>query len=323
MGEILAGLATSHAFAFVDPDDWDRQREANRQGFHRRYAFYPPIHPAIAAEADAYVRERYARVESALCRLGALVETLNPTALVIVGDDQNENFVEDCLPQLAIFVTDEVEFQLRQERGDEPNARVPYHRELAEAILAAAVEQDFDLAVSRQLRHPHGLGHAFGPPLRYLNPGLRIPIVCISVNAVHSPAPSPRRCLAFGRLLRQAIAATSERVVLYGSGGLSHFTAGFPYAALGRYCYGEIDAEFDARLLQALERGDLPYLESLSSRDLLEHGDIEFRSWLVVQGALEGQTAQTLAYEPLHRAIMGIGCALWPPTGTSLTEVSA
>src|SRR4051794_24865821 len=109
MGEILAGLATSHAFAFVDPDDWDRQREGNREGFHRRYAFYPPVHPAIAGEDDVSVRERYTRVENALSRLSALVETLQPTALVIVGDDQNENFVEDCLPQLAIFMADEVE----------------------------------------------------------------------------------------------------------------------------------------------------------------------------------------------------------------------
>ena len=43
---------------------------------------------------------------SALRRLGGVVEALNPTALVIVGDDQNENFVEDCLPQFAIFVLD-------------------------------------------------------------------------------------------------------------------------------------------------------------------------------------------------------------------------
>jgi hypothetical protein len=47
------------------------------------------------------------------------------------------------------------------------------------------------------------------------------------------------------------------------------------------------------------------------SPDLLEHGDVEFRSWLVVQGALDGCPADTLAYEPFHRGIMGMGCALW------------
>ncbi len=311
MGEILAGLATSHAFTLLAPEDWDRLREANRQGFHRRYGYLPTMHPRIAEEDDRSVRERYRRVEGALRRLGRLVETLNPTALVVVGDDQNENFVEDCLPQLAVIVADEVECQLDQGHPDEPNARVPYHRALAEAILDFAVEHDFDLAVSHRLRHPRGLGHAFGPPLRFLNPGLRIPIVCLSVNAIYSPAPSPRRCLAFGRMLRQAIERTSERVVLYGSGGLSHYTAGFPYQALGRYCYGEIDIAFDTRLLRALAEGDLAFLESLTSRDLLEHGDIEFRSWLVVQGALENCTAEALAHEAFYRGIMGMGCALW------------
>jgi aromatic ring-opening dioxygenase catalytic subunit (LigB family) len=311
MGEILAGMATSHAFTLVDPADWDRQRELNRQGYFRRYQAYPPVHPRIAEEEDGAVRERYQHVADALRRLGGVVEALHPTALVVVGDDQNENFVEDCLPQFAIFVLDQAELQLQQGSVEDTQAVAPYARALAQTILDHAVECDFDLAVSHHLRHPRGLGHAFGPPLRFLNPGLRVPIVCISVNATHWPAPSPRRCLEFGRLLRAAIAGSDERVVLYGSGGLSHFTGGYPYAALGRHCYGEIDTAFDARLLQALGAGDVDYLASLSSRDLLEHGDVEFRSWLVVQGALDGCPADTLAYEPFHRGIMGMGCALW------------
>lgn len=320
MGEILAGMATSHAFTLVDPADWDRQRELNRQGYFRRYQTYPPEHPGIATEADGAVQKRYARVHDALRRLGDVVEALNPTALVIVGDDQNENFVEDCLPQFAIFVLEQAELQLQQGSDGNTQAVAPYHHDLAQAILDHAVARDYDLAVSHRLRHPRGLGHAFGPPLRFLNAGLRVPIVCISVNAVHWPAPSPSRCLAFGRLLRDAIAATDERVVLYASGGLSHYTAGFPYAALGRHCYGEIDTAFDARLLQALAEGDVAYLASLSSRDLLEHGDIEFRSWLVVQGALAGCTAETLAYEPFYRAIMGMGCALWRTPAVAATS---
>jgi aromatic ring-opening dioxygenase LigB subunit len=309
MGEILAGMATSHAFALTDPTDWDQQREANRQGYFRRYQSYPPLHPRIAEEDDASLRERYGRVEAALRRLGSVIEALQPTVLVIVGDDQNENFVEDCLPQFGMFVLDEAQFQVQPARDGQ--ATVPYHRQLAEAILEHAVEHDFDVAVSHRLRHPRGLGHAFGPPLRFLNPTLRVPIVCISVNAIHWPAPSPRRCLTFGRVLREAIARTDERVVLYGSGGLSHFTAGYPYAALGQHRYGEIDTAFDARLLQALAEGDVDRLASLSSRDLLEHGDIEFRSWLVIQGALAEYPADTLAYEPFYRGIMGMGVALW------------
>jgi hypothetical protein len=309
MGEIVAGMATSHAFTFVDPSDWDRQREMNRSNYHRRYGDYPPVHPTIEAESDGVVQERYAHVRAALGRLGRVVAEAAPTALVIVGDDQNENFVEGCLPQFGMFVLDEATFARHQ--GSEEQATAPYHRRLATAILEHAVEHDFDLAPAYRLQHPRGLGHAFGPLLQFLTPGFDVPIVCISVNAIHWPAPSPRRCIAFGRLLRDAIAATDERVVICGSGGLSHFTGGYPYQALGRHCYGEIDQAFDAQLLQALAAGDVPYLEALTSRDLLDHGDVEFRSWLVVQGALGAQPADTLAYEPFYRGIMGMGCALW------------
>ena len=57
MGEIVAGMATSHAFTLVDPSDWDRQRELNRTGDHRRYGAYPPVQPAIEAESDAVVED--------------------------------------------------------------------------------------------------------------------------------------------------------------------------------------------------------------------------------------------------------------------------
>lgn len=313
VGEILAGMASSHAFAFVDPAYWDRRREANRQRFQQRYGSLPPVDPKMERETDESVRERYAGFERALRRLGETVRSFDPTALVIVGDDQDENFVDECLPQVAIFVTDEIEAQIHPGPRAEahPKRLVRYRRTLAEAILEYGVDQGFEIAVSYRSRHPAGLGHAFGPPLRFLDPDLRVPVVCLALNAIHVPAPSPQRCLALGRMLRRAIARTDERVIVYGSGGLSHFTAGFPYGALGRFCYGEIHAEFDGRLLAALGSGDDAFLASLSSTDLLEHGDVEFRSWLVTHGAMDGASAEVLAYEPFYRANMGMGCALW------------
>src|SRR5262249_55219304 len=142
MGEILAGMATSHAFTLVDPADWDRQRDLTRRGYFRRYQALPPVHPRIAEEQDGAVHERYQRVENALHRLGGVVEALSPTALVIVGDDQNENFVEDCLPQFAVFVLDQAELQLQQGVADS-QAVAPYDRDLAQAILDCAVARDF------------------------------------------------------------------------------------------------------------------------------------------------------------------------------------
>jgi hypothetical protein len=50
---------------------------------------------------------------------------------------------------------------------------------------------------------------------------------------------------------------------------------------------------------------------SLSSSDLLAHGDIELRSWLTVLGMMGKAKAEILAYEPFYRAIMGMGVAYW------------
>ena len=312
MGSILAGMASSHAFALVDPEQWDDMREANRRSFTRRYDVVPEPHPNIAREDDADIRDRYGRVEGALRQLGDVIARAKPSALVIVGDDQDENFAEECLPQLAIYITDSLDGTTEQRfREGQPLQAIPYHRKLAESILDHALDHGFDMAVAERVRHPRGIAHAFAPPLRFLDPSLRIPVVCVAINAIHFPAPSPARCIEIGKMLAQAIAATDENVVVYGSGGLSHFTAGFPYRALGRYCYGDIHVDFDARVLEALETCDEAYLRSLTSRDLLEHGDTELRAWLAVSGAMSGTPAKLLAYEPFFRGVMGMGCALW------------
>jgi hypothetical protein len=99
---------------------------------------------------------------------------------------------------------------------------------LAEAILHTAIDADVDMAYVRQFPNEVLLAHAFGPVLRVIDPEARIPVVPVFVNAIHHPAPSARRCYAYGQALRKAVESHpgAERVVVYASGGMSHFTAG-------------------------------------------------------------------------------------------------
>ena len=48
MAKIIAGLASSHAFALIDPSDWDARRERNRLGYKKRYGAAPSAHPWTA-----------------------------------------------------------------------------------------------------------------------------------------------------------------------------------------------------------------------------------------------------------------------------------
>jgi len=49
----------------------------------------------------------------------------------------------------------------------------------------------------------------------------------------------------------------------------------------------------------------------MSSKDRLDHGEIELRSWIIVPGAVGSARAEVLAYEPLYRGLMGMGVARW------------
>ncbi|MFC7655306.1 hypothetical protein ACFQV8_00925 [Pseudonocardia benzenivorans] len=105
-----------------------------------------------------------------------------------------------------------------------------------------------------------------------------------------------------------------ERIAIYASGGWSHFTAGYPWAAYrGPHTHGAIDTAFDREVLQLLEDGEGRKLAELNDADLLEHGEIELRAWIALVGALGDRPADFIVYEPFHRALMGMAVAAWTP----------
>jgi len=74
------------------------------------------------------------------------------------------------------------------------------------------MDRGFDPAYSRQTRYEGGLGHAFARVLKLLVPEARPASVSVMVNTYYPPAPSPHRCLAFGRALAEIVArARSSR----------------------------------------------------------------------------------------------------------------
>src|SRR5713226_8660030 len=99
MAKIVAGMASTHAFALEDPSRWDEGRQRNRQMYARRYGTEPPEQPQVAEESDEDCQNRHARIRDGFAFLRRKLEETKPEALVFIGDDQNENFKEDNVPQ--------------------------------------------------------------------------------------------------------------------------------------------------------------------------------------------------------------------------------
>ena len=311
MGRIVGGLASSHAYTFLEPAEWETRRQFTRNNYARRYGVEPPERPEVAGEAFDANEQRFGRIRDGLQALRTKLEELRPDALVLIGDDQDENYREDNLPQFAIYLGERL---VAVDRG--AGTRTPYRcdAELAWTLVTESIEAGFDVAYSKHFPDDELYSHAHREPLAFLDPEARVPVVPIFLNAIHVPAPTPARCYQFGERLRAIVEATPDdkRVVVYASGGLSHFTAGYPWPHYqGPHSVGSICREFDHGIVGAMSEGRGGELAKLSSADLLANGGIELRQWIVLQGMLGGQQPERLVYEPFFRGVMGMGVGYW------------
>ena len=292
MAEIVAGLAMSHApQLMLNPDQW---------GLLNTRSWDPlPVRPELESETVEVKWNKWKRCMAAIEQLRQKLEALAPDTLVLVGDDQHENLIDDNMPPFSVFIGKEAEAStslryLNQPRS-ENRARYRVDDALALAILDGLMIDGFDPAYSKKTRYDGGLGHAFARVLKFLTPDARFSIVPIMVNTYYPPAPSAKRCLQFGKAMAKAIRGfpESRRVVVIGSGGLSHT---------------KIDLGLDRGLIQALEKNDQKFLQEMSSAALVE-GTSEIRNWIVTAAAAD-RSATIVDYQPLYRTPNGVGCAM-------------
>ena len=315
MGKIVAGMASSHAYALVQPAGWEKMRQRTWANYKRRYGTEPTPHPKISEETLNDNHLRYSRLSSGFELLKGKLKEKRPDALIVIGDDQDEHFTEHNVPQFAIYNGEDF---YSTERGLDGvrtrGAKYLSHRDLAQSLLDGFIDRDFDMSYCLSFPKSELISHAHAPILRMMNPEADIPVVLIFVNAIHVPAASPGRCYRLGRAIKEIIESrpSQERVAVYASGGLSHFTAGYPWPHYqGPHGLGSISEEFDRKAVSHMLQGEGEQLAQLTSKDLLDHGDIEMRSWIILMGALGSVPAQVLTYEPFYSAVMGMGLGYW------------
>jgi 3-O-methylgallate 3,4-dioxygenase len=323
MANIVLAIGTSHSPLLASPpEDYPKHAEIDAKGrklFDKngRPCSYGELleqaDPAIKDQITPEVLEqRAARCTHNIERLAATIDDAALDALIIVGDDQNEQFFDDNMPSILVYSGEEIENNPLQMDDDAPQfwrtARSQYHEtgasrrypvasDTALGIIQYLMDHGFDVSHSKRLSKPHGEGHAFGFVHRRLMTRKVVPVVPVALNTYYPPnQPRPRRCYDLGAALAAAARAMpgNGHIGILASGGLSHFT---------------VDEELDRRLLDACRTGDREALSSLPLAKL-NSGSSEIRNWITAAGAAAHLETQWQDYVPCYRSLAGTGCGM-------------
>jgi hypothetical protein len=319
MAEIVLGLGASHGPPVTMPaSNWSMLMEKDQVDKRMDYAALvksakPNIHEEITPER---MQERFDTAQRSLARLKAVLEETAPDVIVVVGDDQNEQFSPDHMPAFCVYRGETMEIVKRQRTDGKwgnmawlsyssegaPETPRPYEAapDLANHLIRNLVDQDFDISSCAAFKPEVGMGHAYSFLYRTILPDGDIPVLPIMVNTMYAPnTPNPGRCYELGRALRRGIEAwdSNKRVAVMASGGLSHVI---------------IDEDLDRIVVDALAEKDADTLKSLPKERLdRAAGTTEIRNWVVLAGAMEGLSMNLASYEPCFRspAATGLGMA--------------
>lgn len=263
-------------------------------------AFTASHSPGITGWPQRADPVRRAAIEDAYAQARRRLDALRPDVIIAVSVEHFTNFHLGNLPAFAIATGDDYLGPVTEEMATFLNVRqrrYPGDAELGKHLYAFALESEFDPAL---VEGGLDFDENFCVPLHHLDPESKYPLVPVIVNGVNPPWPTPKRCYEFGRMLADAVRAQSaaERVVVIGTGGLSHWV-GLPEA-------GTINTEFDRDFLARFESGDPSRLTDYTAEqiDAAGNGAHEIRTWLVAAGAVAAPF-EVLAYEPVPEWLTG------------------
>ncbi|QEH81919.1 extradiol ring-cleavage dioxygenase [Sphingomonas sp. C8-2] len=309
----------------MEIEDWGKFVERDAMGSFLDTSGRPATFDELLRSAPAGVAEliapdaldrRFVASQAGLDRVRAAIRDAQLDALIVVGDDQKELYHEDNLPSILVYYGSTIRNVPRhlvkpnkvawfqRARGGYYEAEgmrdYPVDAGLARHLIAALVEQEFDISTSDRLPDGEGEGHAFGFIHKQVL-GADIPIVPVALNTYYPPnQPTPRRCYALGRAIRTAVESYPEdkRVGIIASGGLSHFV---------------VDEDLDRGLIEAMRRKDPDALCGID-RTRINSGSSEIRNWICAAGAVEHLQMQWHEYLPCYRTAAGTG------TGVAFAE---
>ena len=150
--------------------------------------------------------------------LAQQVKDYDPTLIIAFGPDHFNGFFYDLMPSFCAGIRASAAGDWNYGPG-QLNVPEPTAIAMLQQVLNAGV----DLAYSYQMQADHGVTQ----PLHFLCDGQldRYPVIPIFINSAAAPLPTTKRTVALGRAIGQFIQSLDlekERVLILGTGGLSH-----------------------------------------------------------------------------------------------------
>jgi catalytic LigB subunit of aromatic ring-opening dioxygenase len=330
MGEIL-GLGTTHALPLMWQVDALRPKQLMGD----------PLQPERLRDPTQWVPEMRAQwgedegAAYAVAHRRELVENLRwirreldafaPELVVILGDDQYENFREDCVPAFQVCAQDEFRAQPHAEgppnSWNEPDAkefRFAGNQAAGKLLATELIDNGFDVAYAYQSLRP-GMPHAFVNTVLFLDwdrHGFHYPILPFATNCygrmlIHlrgrgiddlrqvptpaqlaPPGPQPWRCFDLGRQMARTLSAMPWRIALIASASWSH---AFISASTS---YFHPSVEEDRKYLSALRDADYSFWREKTTAELEAHGHQELLNWHILLGAMSelGRTPHEIRF---------------------------
>jgi hypothetical protein len=312
MAQIVIGIGTSHSPQLsIRAKDWAYLLKKDETDPRLDYpGLLKRAKPGIQSElGEEKFRQRDEACLKAVNHLGDALRKTNADVVVIFGDDQHEQFGDDNMPTFAIYHGKSI--PVVRDSGVRPAGWKDAERngwaetvdeyanedDLANHLIRALNDEEFDIARCNRLRKEIGVGHAFSFLYRRLVPGSKIPMVPVMVNTYYPPnQPTPKRCYAFGQAVRKAVESwdSGKRVAIMASGGLSHVV---------------IDEEIDQMTIDGL-RNKKPEILWRLPRERLWGGTSEILNWVALAGAVESMELKYLDYVTTYRSPAATGCGM-------------
>lgn len=159
--------------------------------------------PEVVGEVDLVITSAAERIAA-----------WEPDLVVIFAPDHYNGFFYDLMPPWCVGI------EARSVGDwDSPAGELSVDSAVAEALVMSLLHNGFDVASSRRMVVDHG----FAQPLQFLVGGLdHLPVVPVFVNAASPPLAPVRRVRGFGTAIGSFLSTLDRRILLIGSGGLSH-----------------------------------------------------------------------------------------------------
>lgn len=267
-------------------------------------------------------------VEEAFAAARAFALDFDPDLIINIGPDHYNGFFYDIMPPFAVGYGATAVGDFGTHAGP---LNVP--AEEADALTRSLMEQGFDVTVSFAMEVDHGavqpMGIIFGDAAAK-------PVIPVFINSVAPPFIPVRRIRSFGTALGEYLKKLDKRVLIIGSGGLSHeppvpqiatatpevraallgggrhltaearearttrvIDAAREFAASGGTSLKALAPEWDLELMRILASGDLSPLDSWTPEGMAEiagNSSHEVRTWIAAYAALAAAGEYEVTY---------------------------